>query len=80
MAPGPASTALGIAAATGADPTGISAMAVGPVYKAEVNANLKAWQAQNPAPNPQAELAKIEAIRRKAIADGVLYPDGSSKQ
>lgn len=55
-------------------------MAVGPVYKAEVNANLKAWQAQNPAPNPQAELAKIEAIRRKAIADGVLYPDGSSKQ
>ncbi|WP_441969082.1 hypothetical protein [Microvirga sp. 2MCAF38] len=69
-----------MAAATGADPTGLSGMAAGYAYQAEVNANLKAWQAQNPAPNPDAELAKVEAIRQKAIADGVLNPDGTSKR
>ncbi len=79
MAAGPASAALGVATATGTDPTGLSGMAAGYVYQAEVNANLKAWQTRNPAPDPQGELAKVEAIRQKAIADGVLNPDASAK-
>ncbi|EIM29888.1 hypothetical protein MicloDRAFT_00012080 [Microvirga lotononidis] len=67
-------------AASGVDPTGISGMVVGHVHQAEMNANVKVWQAQNPRVDPQAELAKVEAIRQKAIADGVLNPDGSTKQ
>ncbi|MEE1656948.1 hypothetical protein VB618_12130 [Microvirga sp. CF3062] len=65
---------------TGVDPTGISAMAAGHVYQAEVKANVAAWEARNPRPDPAATQARIEAIKQKAIADGVLSPDGSSKQ
>jgi hypothetical protein len=80
LAAGPATTAVGLVVASGVDPTGISGMVVGHLHQAEMNANLKVWQAQNPRVDPQAELAKVEALRQKAIADGVLNPDGSSKQ
>jgi hypothetical protein len=81
LAAGPASTALGVAAAV--EPTGqagrVAGMAAGYVYRAEVEAQTAAWKAKNPLPDPQAALATAEAAKQQGIRAGYLNPDGPPK-